>query len=319
MVGGWTKIISPTIVNEFRIGYNYDNSEATEQLRGGGHDHQFGIESAPSLVGTGKLGIPSFTFAGSNRPINMTDAQRDVDRTVTQSAFSVSNATTFVLGSHSLRAGALWNRNIARDGFGIGVNVRGQYQFSGAATGNAFSDFLLGDISNRARDQYTARGPLDGHSDDFAVFAQDDWRVSKELTVFLGLRYEVVGMWHENSDVLANFVVADGGHHIVPNAEVASKLPPGLQALGRTLVASQSGYPDTLVNADKNNFSPRVGFAWRPAGDDRTVVRAGFGLFHPTVAVQGVRDLLATNEFRYTRPSIAAAPSSTRSRRARLR
>ena len=204
------------------------------------------------------------------------------------------------MGSHSIKAGGLFNRNLARDGFGIGVNNRGLYDFNGSATGNAFADFLLGDVSRRASDQYTARGPLDGHSDDFALFAQDDWRVNNDLTVFLGLRYELVGMWHENSNLLANFVVADGGHHVVPNAQVAADLPPGLQDLNRTLIASQAGYPDTLVNADKNNFSPRVGFAWRPGGNDKTVVRGGFGLFHPTVAVQGVRDLLATNEFRYT-------------------
>jgi hypothetical protein len=106
-------------------------------------------------------------------------------------------------------------------------------------------------------------------------------------------------MWHEKSDMLANWVIADGGHHVVPTAEVATNLPPGLQDLGRTLVAGQSGYPDTLIKADKNNFSPRVGFAWRPGGNDRTVLRGGFGLFHPTVAVQGLRDLMGTNEFRY--------------------
>ena len=302
MIGGWTKIVSSTIVNELRIGYNYDNSVRQSNYIAEDVARQEGIEPTPSTIGTGKYGFPSFNFAGSNVPVRIQDAARNVDRTVTQNAFSISNATTFVLGGHSMRAGGLWSRNTARDGFGIGVNYRGLYQFNGAAatgSGNSFTDFLLGNVTNRVRDQYTARGPLEGHSDDFAVFVQDDWRVSKNLTVFLGLRYELVGMWHENSDLIANFVVADGGHHVVPNNEVASKLPPGLQELGRTLIASQAGYPDTLVNADKNNFSPRVGFAWRPTGDDRTVVRAGFGLFHPTVAVQGVRDLLATNEFRY--------------------
>ena len=86
----------------------------------------------------------------------------------------------------------------------------------------------------------------------------------------------------------------------MPSAEVAAKLPPGLIALDRTLLASEAGLPDTLLNADMNNFSPRVGFAWRLDESNKTVLRGGFGLFHPTVAVQGIRDLLATNEFRYT-------------------
>jgi Carboxypeptidase regulatory-like domain len=301
-IGGWTKIFSPTVVNEFRMGYSHDFSNRRSNFVAEDMSRAWGLDTAPSLIGTGKYGFPSFTFTGTNRPTDMRDAARNVDRTFKNDSFSISNATTFVLGSHSLRAGGLWNRNMAKDGFGIGVNYRGLYQFSGTAkgsTGNAFADFLLGNVTNRARDHYTARGPLEGHSDDFAVFAQDDWRVSKDLTVFLGLRYEVTGMWHENGDILADWLLTDGGHHIVPTAEVASKLPPGLQELGRTWIASEKGYPSTLVNADKNNFSPRVGFAWRLGGNDRTVLRAGFGLFHPTVAVQGVRDLLGTNEFRY--------------------
>jgi hypothetical protein len=312
VIGGWTKIFSPTTVNELRIGYNYDKSKRNSNYVAEDVYRQLGLDPAPSLIGTGKFGFPSFTFAGSNVPYRIQDAGRGVDRTVKQNAFSISNNTTFVMGGHSLKVGGLWNRNQALDGFGIGVNYRGLYQFSGSTTryggsGNSFVDFLLGNVTNRARDHYTARGPLDGHSDDFALFAQDDWRIGKDVTVFLGLRYEIVGQWHEKSDLIANFTTEDGGHHVVPTAEVATKLPPGLQALGRTWIASDHGFPQTLVNADKTNFSPRVGFAWRPGGNDLTVVRAGFGLFHPTVAVQGVRDLLATNEFRYYEDTAAAA------------
>ncbi|HUG54816.1 MAG TPA: hypothetical protein VMR21_14500, partial [Vicinamibacteria bacterium] len=152
-----------------------------------------------------------------------------------------------------------------------------------------------------AGDHVTQRGDLEGHSDDFALFAQDDWRVNNSLTVFLGLRWELVGVWNEKTDTVANFFPEDGGYHVVPNAQVAALLPPSLQALGRIRLASEVGLSDALINPDKNNFSPRVGFAWRIGGTEQTVIRGGFGLFHPTVAVQGVRDLMAANEFRYTR------------------
>jgi hypothetical protein len=300
VIGGWTKILSSTMVNEFRGGYNYDNSKRQSNFIAGEVSAQLGLESAPSKVNS--LGFPSFTFSGGSsttRPNNIVDAGRNVNRTLRQNALSISDNISWIKGAHSLKAGGLYTRNMAEDGFGIGVNNRGLYRFNGAATGNAFTDFMLG-LTQDARDQVTARGPLDGYSNDFAAFVQDDWRVNKSLTVFLGLRYEIVGTWHEDSGMVANFILDDGGHHVVPNEDVAAKLPPGLIALGRTLTADQAGLPDTLLNTDKNNFSPRVGFAWRLDQSNKTVLRGGFGLFHPTVAVQGIRDLLATNEFRYT-------------------
>jgi hypothetical protein len=301
VIGGWTKILASSMVNEFRAGYNYDNSKRQSTFRAADVASQLGIENAPSL-GDDRFGFPSFMFTGAtSRPVptSIADAGRNVDRTLRQNAFSLSDNLTWISGGHSIKAGGLWTRNMARDGFGFGVNFRGQYRFRGAGvTGNPFTDFLLGTPFD-VRDQVTNRGPLEGYSNDVAGFVQDDWKVHKNVTVFLGLRYEVVGAWHEDGLTLANFQPTDGGHHVVPNAEVAAKLPPGLIALGRTLTADEAGLPETLIHTDKNNFSPRVGFAWRLGESNKTVLRAGLGLFHPTVAVQGIRDLLATNEFRF--------------------
>ncbi len=301
VIAGWTKILSATTVNEFRVGYNYDKTERQSHFTVGEVNALLGLETAPSLS-PDRPGFPSLNFAGgaaASRPTNVTDGSRNADRTIKQNSFSISNNLSMVKGSHSLKFGGLWTRNSAVDGFGKGVNFRGQYRFTNNNSGNALSNMLLG-ITRDAGDHVTQRGDLDGISNDFALFAQDDWRVGNDLTVFLGLRWELVGVWHESSDVVANFFPEDGGYTVVPNAATAALLPPGLQALGRTRLASDVGLNDALINTDKNNFSPRVGFAWRLGGSDRTVLRGGFGLFHPTVAVQGVRDLLAANQFRYT-------------------
>jgi hypothetical protein len=299
-IGGWTKILAANMVNELRGGYNHEESRRQSTFTASDVAAQLGLENPPTLAAD-RFGFPSFRFQGSSssRPVDIRDQGRNVDRTLRQNAFSISDNLSWILGGHSLKTGGLWTHNIARDGFGIGLNFRGQYTFNGARTGNAFSDFLLG-LPRQSQDQQTNRGPLDGHSNDFATFVQDDWKVNRSLTIFLGARYEIIGNWHEKDDLLANFIIAGGGHHVVPNAEVAAKLPPGVIALDRTLLASDVGVPSTLMHTDKNNISPRVGFAWRLDQSNKTVLRGGFGLFHPTVAVQGVRDLLATNEFRFT-------------------
>ena len=188
-----------------------------------------------------RRGFPSVPVHRRHEPAHQyRDAGRNVDRTLRQNAFSLSNNLTWIKGGHTLKGGGLWTHNTARDGFGFGVNFRGRYRFRGTSTGNAFTDFLLG-LPTDARDHISNRGPLEGHSNDIAGFVQDDWRASKSLTVFLGLRYEVVGTWHENSLTLANFVPLEGGYHVVPNDQVAALLPPGLIALGRTRTGRRGG------------------------------------------------------------------------------
>jgi hypothetical protein len=303
VIVGWTSIFSNALVNELRVGYNYDHSNRLSNYRATEVAAQLGVEAPPS-IGPDVPGFPSFQFvSGTNRPTNINDAGRSTNRLQNQNSFSISDNLSWLKGSHSIRTGFLAVRNSAVDGFGRGLNHRGRYRF-GNQTGNGMADFLLG-LPNRVDEHVSTRGDLDGYSTDFAAYFQDDWRVNKNLTLFLGLRYELAGAWHEKSQMLANFQAADGGYHIVPNQEVWAKLPPGLSDpsspwYSHVKLASAVGAPDTLVNADKNNWSPRVGFAQRLDQEGRTVLRGGFGLFHPTAAVQGMRDLLAANEFRYT-------------------
>jgi hypothetical protein len=297
---GWTRVWSSSIVNEFRGGYSLDSRDRRSTYIAGDVASGFGIE-IPSLAANAP-GFPQFQFSAPNRPSSVQDQRQNTFRDLRQSSFSLSSTTNWVPGSHSVKVGGIYTRNYAKDGYSTGANnSKGQYNFTGFATGNSFADFLLG-LPNTVVEQRNTRGnePMDTFSNDWALFAQDDWKVSPNLTAFLGLRYEVVGVFVDRNDIYANFVTTDGGHHVVPNAQIAQLLPPGAVELNRTLLASDVGVGRGLINTDRNNFSPRLGFAYRPWSDNKTVVRGGFGIFHPTGAAQGARDIMSRNPFRYS-------------------
>lgn len=296
---GWTRIWSNNVVNEFRGGYSLDSRNRRSNFIAGDVGSQLGIEIPPLAVNT--PGFPQFLFSGSNRPSNIQDQRANTFRDLRQSSFSLSSSTTWLKGTHSLKGGGIYTRNWAKDGYSTGANEsKGRYDFSGFATGNAFGDFLLG-LPNQAREQRNTRGdlPMDTFSNDWAVFLQDDWKIKPKLTLFLGLRYEVVGVFVDRNDIFANFTPTDGGHHIVPTAAIGDLLPPGAIALNRTQLADQYDVGRGLIKTDRNNFSPRAGFAYRLDNSNKTVLRGGFGIFHPTGAAQGARDIMSRNPFRY--------------------
>ena len=296
---GWTRVWSNTIVNEFRAGYSVDDRHRRSNLLAGDVGSQLGID-VPSLAQQAP-GFPQFLFSGTNRPSDIRDQQANTFRDLRQASFAVSNNLTWLAGPHSLKMGGIYTRNYAKDGYSTGANEsKGRYNFTGFATGNAFADFLLG-LPNLVREQRNTRGdqPMDTTSNDYALFFQDDWKMNSHTTLFLGARYEVIGVFVDRNNIFANFVPDNGGHHVVPAAQIAGLLPPGAQALNRTLTADQIGVGPGLINADLNNISPRVGFAYRPGSDAKNVIRGGFGIFHPTGAAQGARDIMSRNPFRY--------------------
>ena len=297
---GWTRVWSNTIVNELRGGYSSTTSNRRSHFIAGQVGQDIGVD-VPALAQNAP-GFPTFLFAGANRPSDIRDQRQNAFRDLDQSAVSVSNNLTWLKGRHSLKVGGLFSHNLAKDGYSTGANEsKGRYNFSGFATGNSLADMLLG-LPSRSNEQRNTRGdqPMDSYSNDWALFGQDDWKVNSALTLFLGLRYEVTGLFVDRNNIYANFITADGGHHVVPNAAIAALLPPGAVALDRTITADAVGVGPALMFTDRNNFSPRLGFAYRLDENNKTVVRGGFGIFHPTGAAQGARDIMSRNPFRYS-------------------
>ena len=196
-------------------------------------------------------------------------------------------------GKHTWRWGGDFRRiqiNTQTDG-----NARGSFIFTGLntsqnvggqpvnGTGYDFADFLLGYPQQTSVqfgfDSYYFRG------NSWDLYGQDEWKVRGNLTLNLGVRYEYVSPFSEINNRLANLDLSPG----VLNPAL------GTAAVAR-VVAGQAGpysgnLPATLVRPDRNNFAPRLGFAWKPFS--KTVVRGGYGINYNTSAYQGIVQQLA--------------------------
>jgi hypothetical protein len=161
-------------------------------------------------------------------------------------------------------------------------NLFGNITFSDRFTGFPYADFLLGIPTDMAR----SPKPLFNESlrNGYDFFAQDDFKITPQLTLNLGLRYEYHPYWYEKQGLFSNFDIATG-RIVIPNgsmAKVSSLFPKNFAPIAE---ASAAGYPSrTLIQNDKNNFAPRIGVAYRPWGNS-TVIRAGFGIFYDNAPV----------------------------------
>src|SRR5262249_8433505 len=125
-------------------------------------------------------------------------------------------------------------------------------------------------------------------------FAQDDWKITSRLTLNLGLRYEIPVPPHEKYGQVTNFLpetktLVIGSAKLLP-AGVTFSNPNGI------VFADQAGLPQ-LAYTRYNDFAPRIGFAWRPFGGNRFVVRSGYGTFFGGNQANPLRNQLANNTF----------------------
>ncbi len=208
--------------------------------------------------------------------------------------YQYSGAVTWVRGRHNLKAGGdvLRYQYFSRQ-YG---DTRGRLTFLGRFTGEPMADFMLG-WAQSTRRQLDAAGPYHLITN-YAGFLQDDWKLTSTVTLNLGLRYELMkpprekfGAWSMFLPSLAKVVAA--GRGTLPDFEARIRQA-GLAE--QVVMAAQAGLPPTIVRTDYTDFGPRFGFAWRPLGNTRSVVRGGYGIFY------GSSSLYRLDEFSDTFP-----------------
>lgn len=163
---------------------------------------------------------------------------------------------------HLLQFGADFARDrVISRGAGF---LAGQFFFNGQRSGHAFADLLLGLPSQVVQDNGVA---ADIREVRFGFYVQDDWRITRRLTLNLGLRWDP---WLPAVDANENLTAFVPGRQ----STVAPNAPRGL------LYGGDEGIPDSILSRDWNNFAPRVGFAWDVQGNARTIIRSAYGLYY---------------------------------------
>ncbi|HTV54571.1 MAG TPA: carboxypeptidase regulatory-like domain-containing protein [Terriglobia bacterium] len=243
-------IFSPTIVNEFRFGYNRGKTFLVGLGSGTtNYAAQFGYtntSSNPFDFGVPDAGISGFTGPGSS-----SESIGAIDQD-----FQFVDNLSVMRGSHDLEAGV----DVMRERFFQITDFAGipSFSFTGQFTGSSLGDMLLGipftattSVGNSAQDLRTTYS---------AAYFEDDWRVKPDLTLNLGIRYEYANPPWDKYNHTEWFN----------------------PAIGQIQYSSLGQVRNGVINPDYDNIAPRMGFAWSPSFLKKTVVRAAGGIFYGT-------------------------------------
>jgi hypothetical protein len=248
-----THTFSPQLLNEARIAYSrtrtvFNQPEFTVDPRTLGFT--FPVVGQPNMP---LLTLSGLTTIGTSFETN--GLRRD-------NIFQFQDHLTYIRGKHNLKTGV----DVFRNQFSLREDNSnaGSFTFSGAFSRNPIADLLLGLPASFS--QANAGEPAYFFSTYVQPYIQDDVRLSRRLTLNLGLRYEVNLPVNEKFDRLVGFRPGRQSQR-VPNA------PAGLLFVGDPGL-------EHLIETDLNNLAPRVGFAWDVHGDGKMSVRGGYGIYY---------------------------------------
>ncbi|HKE21195.1 MAG TPA: carboxypeptidase-like regulatory domain-containing protein [Bryobacteraceae bacterium] len=276
-----THIFTPTLVNEFRIGLTRTKDNELSAHNGTNWASQYGIPGTtndPNLEGFPKFSITGYETIG--------DSTSDPIRYVVNN-YNLNDAVTWNKGRHSIRIGG----DVLRVQYfqPTNSNFNGTFTFNGKMSGDGFADLLLGFPSSTSRKIGTVTNHI--YQTAFGSYIQDDVKATPSLTLNLGLRYEIQMPASEEYGQETNYVPSLG-KVIMAGTSTDPAWQTTVAAAGLTGlvgVASDYGLPKALVNANYDNFAPRVGLAWRPFGNNRTVIRTGYGIFYTGSRLSAMR------------------------------
>jgi len=292
--------IRSSLVNEFRFGFTHSLVNPDFPVQGAQALNGLGFQTGS---GVGQINTTNHPSQGGFPSINFSDGTgfstigRDITGVLQSNTKQVTDNITWSKGHHTIRAGVDYrivnyvtpSLETASDDFGLLTFNQGIF------TGSSFGDLLLG-LPNTT--YFAVTGPRDdGTAHQYGFYGQDQWEINNRLTINAGLRYEYLPGFQDQIGNMANFL-PNTNTVIIPDklAKGYGAVPGFLQSFnscslpGRNInlacskfeTASQAGMPQSLRQNYKLNFDPRIGIAYRPFSGNKTVVRAGFGVFTVT-------------------------------------
>lgn len=264
-----TWIVTPRLINVAKIGLTHTANDFGGSLTGQSLVDSLGItgfQTAPADV----TGIPAVYISDFSSPFQLTESAP------TEQTVQYIDDATYQRGTHLIKFGAEFRPMQAEQYF---YPTFGSFSFDGSYSNFPYADFLLGLPQTTS---YTfPRSPEYARLWYLNTFAQDEWRMRPNLTLFYGARYEYNSPAVDKYNVIASFNPASGAV-VVPNATIAQQdINPAFPSQIPIQTAAEAGFPSrSMRNAFDLALYPRVGFAWQPLHNSNTVVRGGYGIYN---------------------------------------
>ena len=296
-VAGWTHAFNANVLNESRFGFLTVAGGQTSPNAGNNFAAQTGLQGV--TANPLDMGYPQVSFGGQFTTIG--DPALFTFRN--NHDFEFYDNVIWHKGTHTVKLGAYamhynlqpLNPNGARGIFSF--TPRWTSSAPGLADGSAFADFLLGYPTTAQVG--LGRAALDASTNWGHFYVQDNWQITANLKIDVGIRYEYNQNMTDANNQIAAIDTSDAGGRFVVASDTSGNLSPAANALLPFLplpyvTSSAAGWNNSLLVPRSLRLAPRTGIAWSLPGSLKTVVRAGFGIY-PNQAAYSIVTNLAQN------------------------